>query len=67
MTVEDAPSGTYDVTLVTDDGRVRDIGDCWVRDGRGSWGTTVAVPIGTVDRVEMRSSDGGTVAATFTP
>lgn len=64
MTVEGAPSGTYDVTLVTDDGRVRDIGECWVRDGRGSWGTTVAVPIGSVDRVEMRSSDGVALTST---
>jgi hypothetical protein len=64
-TGEGAPSGTYDVTLVTDDGRVRDIGDCWVRDGRGSWGTTVEVPIGSVDRVEMRRGDGVTIASTL--
>ncbi len=65
MTVEDAPSGTYDVTVVTTDGRVHDIGSCWVRDGRGSWGTTLDVPITAVDRVEMRNGDGDVLVSSF--
>jgi hypothetical protein len=65
MTVEGAPSGTYHVTLVTTDGRVRDIGDCWVREGRGSWGTALDVSIGTVDRVEMHAEDGGVLTSSF--
>jgi hypothetical protein len=67
MTVEGAPSGDYDVSLVTDDGQVRDIGECWVRDGRGSWGTAVDIPIRAVDRVEMHGSDGATLTAAFKP
>jgi hypothetical protein len=65
MTVDGATSGDYDVTLVTDDGRVRDIGVCWVRKGRGSWGTAIDVPVWTVDRLEMRSADGTVVTASL--
>ena len=54
MTVEGAPSGDYRVTLVTDDGRVHDLGVCWVHEGTGSWGTAVDVPIHAVDHLEMR-------------
>lgn len=57
MTVEGAPSGDYAVTLVTKDGTVHDLGWCEVRDGTGSWGTTVAVPVRTIDHVEMRNGD----------
>jgi hypothetical protein len=65
MTVEGAPSGTYDVRLLTGDGRSHWIGECWVRGGRGSWGTTVDVPIGSVDRIEMRRADGTTLTASL--
>jgi predicted anti-sigma-YlaC factor YlaD len=63
MTLEGAPSGDYAVRLVTKDGRTRRIGECWVRGGRGSWGTAVDVPIGAVDRIEMRRADGATLIA----
>ena len=53
MTVDGAPSGDYDVTLVTDDGRVHPIGTCWVREGRASWGTAVDVPVSAIDHVVM--------------
>jgi hypothetical protein len=59
MTVNGAPSGYYGVTLVTDDGRVHDLGWCTVRHGTASWGVAVDVPIRTVDHVEMRQ--GGTI------
>jgi hypothetical protein len=65
MTVEGAPDGNYDVTLVTDDGRAHDIGTCWVRDGRGAWGTAIDVPVSTVDRLEMRSADGSIITASL--
>jgi hypothetical protein len=58
MTVEGASSGDYSVTLVTRDGRVHEVGWCWVEDGTASWGTAVDVPIGSVDHLEMR--DGST-------
>lgn len=66
MTVEGAPSGTYDVRLLTRDGRSHRIGECWVRGGRGSWGTAVDVPISSVDRIEMRRPDGTTLTASLT-
>jgi hypothetical protein len=65
MTVEGAPSGDYDVTLVTRDGRVHSIGECWVRDGRGSWGTTVDAPVDAIDRIEMSGDGGPTLTAEF--
>jgi hypothetical protein len=54
MTVEGAPSGDYTVTLVDVDGTVHDLGWCEVRDGTGSWGTTVQVPVHSIDHIEMR-------------
>jgi hypothetical protein len=54
MTVEGAPSGDYTVSLVTEDGTVHDLGWCAVRDGTGSWGTTVRVPVHDIDHIEMR-------------
>lgn len=65
MTVEAAPSGDYDVRVVTDDGTVRRIGECWVRSGRGSWGAAVDVPIYSLDRIEMVRGDGTTLSASF--
>jgi hypothetical protein len=53
LTVDGARSGTYHVELITSDGDSRWLGLCKVRDGAGSWGTTVDLPIGQVDRVEM--------------
>jgi hypothetical protein len=54
MTVDGAPSGDYAVTLVTRNGHVEDLGWCQIRNGTGSWGTTVDVPIRSVDHLEMR-------------
>jgi hypothetical protein len=65
MTVSGAPSGDYVVSLVTRDGRSREIGECWVDEGRAAWGTTMTVPVGAVDRVEMRGEDGATLTAAF--
>lgn len=65
MTVADAPSGTYRVRLVTRDGRAHDLGDCWVRNGRGSWGTSVGQPIDTLARVEMTGPAGSELTASF--
>lgn len=53
MTVEGAPSGAYPVTMATRDGRVHQLGNCWVRHGRASWGTSVDVPIRSIDHIEM--------------
>ena len=47
------PSGSYHVRLVDADGRSAWIGVCTVRNGTGSWGTTVDVPIRDVVHVQM--------------
>jgi hypothetical protein len=65
VTVENARSGTYDVRVVTTDGRTRWIGSCTVRDGAGSWGTTIDVPVRTIDRVEMYEKGLPTMVARF--
>jgi len=57
MTVNGAPSGYYRVRLVTDDGRVHELGWCTVQHGTASWGTAVDVPIRTLDHVEMSRGD----------
>ncbi|MGH3307126.1 MAG: hypothetical protein ACRDOX_05495, partial [Nocardioides sp.] len=64
VTVEDAPSGAHRVRYVTEDGRSHPLGVCLVRDGRGSWGTAIDVPIYTVDRVEL-VHNGSTLSADF--
>lgn len=64
VTVEDAPSGVHRVRYVTEDGRAHPLGWCTVRDGRGSWGTALDVPIYAVDRVELVHR-GSTLAADF--
>ena len=66
MTVDGVPSERYRVQLVSEDGEVWDIGWCRVRDGYESWGTTVDVPVTTIDRLEMSSSDGAAFSADFT-
>jgi Putative zinc-finger len=65
VTVDGAPSGTYHVRLVDVDGRASWIGVCTVRNGSGSWGTTVAVPIRDVARVEMGGDGLPTLQADF--
>jgi hypothetical protein len=55
MTVDGAPSGYYAVTLVGRDGRVHEVGWCQVDDGTASWGTTIDVPVSSVDHLEMRN------------
>jgi hypothetical protein len=65
MTVDDAPSGTYHVRAVGADGRSRWIGTCAVRDGTGSWGTSVDLPIRSLDRVEMYGDGLPTLVADF--
>jgi len=65
VTVDGAPSGTYHVRLVDAEGRSSWIGVCTVRDGSGSWGTTVDVPIRDVARVEMGGDRLPTLQADF--
>lgn len=62
VTVADAPSGVHRVRYVTEDGRRRPLGWCTVRDGQGSWGTAIDVPVYAVDRVEL-VHEGGTLRA----
>ena len=65
MSVVDAPNGTYHVRLVGTDGHVQWIGTCTVRDGAGSWGTSVDLPIRSVDRVEMFGTRLPTIVASL--
>ena len=64
VTMEDAPSGVHRVRYVTEDGRTHWLGTCTVRDGRGSWGTAIDVPIYAVDSVELVHR-GSTLSADF--
>ena len=64
VTMEDAPSGSYRVRYVTDDGHTEWIGVCRVQDGQGSWGTAIDVPLYSVDRVELVHR-GRTLSADF--
>jgi hypothetical protein len=53
ITVENAPSGAHRVRYVTDDGTTHWLGVCTVRDGRGSWGTAIDVPVYALDSIEL--------------
>lgn len=53
MTVHGVPSGSYAVSVVTENGKVRPVGWCDVRHGTASWGTAVDVPIRSIDHLEM--------------
>lgn len=64
VTVENAPSGAHKVRYVTDDGHARWFGVCMVRDGHGSWGTSIDVPIYALDSVQL-VQHGKTISADF--
>jgi hypothetical protein len=64
VSVNGAPSGRHRVRYVTEDGRSHPLGWCRVRDGQGSWGTNLDVPVYALDRVEL-VHDGHTLSATF--
>ena len=53
ITVESGGSGTYPVRLVTIDGRALDIGMCTLHNGSGAWGTTIDLPIRSIERIEL--------------
>jgi hypothetical protein len=66
VSLEDSPwSGSYLVQVVTTDGRIVAAGRCEVRDGHGSWGRTVAVPVHEISAVRLRAPGAGTLRATF--
>lgn len=65
MTVDAAPTGDYGVILITDKGQAHSLGTCWVRNGHGSWGTAINVPVSTIDRLEMRTDNGTTFTASL--
>ena len=66
LTIDDAPSsGTYQVQVVTTEGRTVDVGECEIRDGKGSWGWTLRVPVSEIARVQLLRSGVPTMSADF--
>jgi len=66
ISVESASSsGTYQVQLITTDHRAIDIGLCGVTDGKGSWGTTIQVPIRDISRIQLVRAGAPTMSARF--
>lgn len=66
VSLEDSPwSGRYEVQVVTTDGRIVEAGWCDVKDGHGSWGRTVAVPVHEISAVRLLAPGTGTLRATF--
>jgi hypothetical protein len=67
LTIDAAPSsGTYQVQVVTKQGRTVDVGECEIRDGEGSWGWTVRLPVSEIARVQLLRSGVPTMSADFT-
>jgi Putative zinc-finger len=64
ITVENAPSGVHRVRYVTADGATHWLGVCTVRDGRGSWGTAIDLPVYALDSIEL-VHDGTRMTADF--
>ena len=55
LTIEsNKESGTYDVWLITRQGRRLNIGSMTIIDGRGSWGTTIDQPVAQVAQVLLQ-------------
>jgi hypothetical protein len=66
VSLEDSPwTGRYEVQVVTRDGRIVDAGWCEVKDGRGSWGRTVTVPVDNISAIRMSAPGTGTLRASF--
>lgn len=66
VTLTAAPEpGTYDVRLVTVDGRDIEVGTCVVTHGRSSWGTAVNVPIRNIHHIELHKAGAPVMTARF--
>jgi len=66
VSLDSAPSsGTHQVQLITTDHRTIDIGLCEVRNGTGSWGTTIQVPIRDISRIQLLRAGTPTMSARF--
>lgn len=66
VSLQDSPwSGRYEVQVVTTDGRIVQAGWCEVKDGHGSWGRTVPVPVHDISAVRLQAPGAGTLRATF--
>ena len=66
ISLESAPSsGTYQVQLITTDHLTIDIGLCRVRNGKGSWGTAIQVPIRDINRIQLLRAGVPTMSARF--
>ncbi|MGH3507607.1 MAG: hypothetical protein ACRDO2_10435 [Nocardioidaceae bacterium] len=63
VSVEDGTSGVHDVRVVTTDGRARTVGTCVVRDGSGSWGVTIDLPVHDLAQVELVRDGTATMVA----
>ena len=54
VTIEAAVEpGRYEVQLTTESGEQLDIGRCRIENGRGSWGTSIDVPVGDILLVRL--------------
>ena len=63
VSVEDGVSGAHDVRVVTTDARTLTVGTCIVRDGQGSWGVTIDLPVREIARVELAQGGQPTMVA----
>ncbi len=58
-------SGTFEVRLITTDDQTIDIGRCQVRNGKGSWGSDIQVPIRDIERIHLVRPGVPTMTARF--
>lgn len=58
-------AGSYQVRLVTKDGRDRPIGTVKVSAGQGSWGVIIDVPVAQIAEVRLTRDDEPTLTASF--
>lgn len=62
--MDHAPAaGAYRVIVVTHDGSENPVGTIRVRAGGGSYGTTVKVPVATIDSVRLTRPDAPSLTA----
>jgi len=66
VSLDSAPSsGTYQVQLITTDHRTIDVGLCAVTNGKGSWGTTIKLPIRDISRIQLLRAGAPIMSARF--
>jgi hypothetical protein len=65
ITMGSAPSGNYQVQLITNNDKTVDIGWCEVSRGKASWGKSIDVPVSEISRIQFSRAGVPSMSAKF--